>query len=359
MSGPVFITAGGTGGHMFPAMALAEELKARGQSVRFVTDGRGARYLGENLTFDVIHAGSPSGSIAKKLSGLWALAIGTLQSWLLIGRFKPIATTCFGGYASIPAAFASILRRVPILIHEQNAVFGRANRLVAGKASKIALAFENTSEVPANARSKLFVSGNPVRPGFGEHDLKLEPNDKIQVLVLGGSQGARILSDAVPGALAALPGELRARVRVAQQCRPEDLERVKDAYAQTDIETQLATFFDDVSERMADADLLISRAGASTIAELLITATPSILVPYALAADDHQHANAVQLKAGAAAEVVTEGELTAERLCAILQSVLAKSDQLEMMSEAARKLARPDAASALADGVMEIAGGRR
>jgi len=350
---PYLIAAGGTGGHMFPATALARELLARGASVMMLTDRRGARYLGPDLPHALIRAGSPSGSLGARLRGVFALAIGTVQSWRVVGRVRPPAAACFGGYASAPAAFAARLRRVPLLVHEQNAVFGRANRLAARFARTIALSFAGTAAVPAGD-AEIVVTGNPVRPDFALPEAPAATGNRRRLLVLGGSQGARILSDVVPQAVMALPDHLRRQIVVAQQCRPEDLERVREAYRSSDVEVELASFFEDVPARMAAADLLITRSGASTVAEILSAGRASILVPYLYAADDHQRANADALARSGAAIVVAQGELTPHRLAGHLKAVLEDPERLAAMARSAKGMATPGAAAALADALERL-----
>jgi UDP-N-acetylglucosamine--N-acetylmuramyl-(pentapeptide) pyrophosphoryl-undecaprenol N-acetylglucosamine transferase len=359
VSGPILITAGGTGGHMFPALALGRALALRGRAVTLLTDSRGARYVGSELPFTVVSAGSPSGGIAGTLKGLAQLALGLVQSLGALRHVRPVAAASFGGYASVPAAVAAAMNRVPVLVHEQNAVFGRANRLTARFARAVALSFEPTAEVPARPGLRRLLTGNPTRPEFAATSAVAHPSDRFHVLVLGGSQAARIFSDVVPAAVAQLPGELRARLVLAQQCRPEDLERVRAAYAELGFPAELATFFADVPTRMAATDLLVSRSGASTVAELLALGRPSLLVPYQHAADDHQTANARALAEAGAAIVVAQPELTAERLAAELAGLMRSPARLSAMADQARRLARPDAVERLLDAVLDLAGEHR
>ncbi|HET6469910.1 MAG TPA: undecaprenyldiphospho-muramoylpentapeptide beta-N-acetylglucosaminyltransferase [Geminicoccaceae bacterium] len=357
MSGPVVISAGGTGGHMFPALALARELVRRGRRVALVTDRRGARFVEQGLPCHLVAAGSPSGTPSATVVGCVRLAGGVLQSLVLFRRLQPSAAACFGGYASVPAAVAAGIRRRPLMLHEQNAVFGRANRLVARFADAVALTFADTDELPELRTGRVAVTGNPVRPEFAVALAPYappEPNEPVRVLVLGGSQGARVLSDVVPAAMALLPAEQRARIVLQQQCRPEDLERARAAYAALQLQAELATFFPDVPRRMGEAHLLIARSGASTVAEILAVGRPSLLVPYRHAADDHQRANAARLAAAGAAEMLEEETLTAGLLAERLAELMAAPDRLAAMAKAALTLARPDAARLLADAVLAL-----
>ena len=356
MSGPILIAAGGTGGHMFPALALGRALRDRGRDVRLMTDARGARYVGSELPYTVVAAGSPSGSPLARLRGLGQLARGLGQSLLALRRIRPAAAAAFGGYASVPAALAAALGRVPLLVHEQNAVFGRANRLTARFARAVALSFEATSDVPARPDQQRLLTGNPTRPEFAQVAAAAAGGGRFRVLVLGGSQGARIFSDVVPAAVALLPEELRRRLDLAQQCRPEDLERARAAYTALGLAPDLASFFSDVPARMAAADLLVTRSGASTVAELLALARPSILVPYLHAVDDHQTANARALADAGAAVLVPQPDLTAGRLAGELEALMRQPGRLLAMARQARGLARPDAVERLLDAVLALAG---
>ena len=359
MSGPILIAAGGTGGHMFPALALGRALAQRGRAVTLVTDSRGARYVQGELPYTIVSAGSPSGGILASLKGIGHLARGLGQSLTALRRARPVAAAAFGGYASVPAAVAAAMNRVPLLVHEQNAVFGRANRMTARFARTVALSFEPTAEVPVRPGLRRLLTGNPTRPEFASQAAAPAASERFRVLVLGGSQGARVFSDVVPAALALLPADLRARLDLAQQCRPEDLDRVRAAYAALGCEVELASFFADVPARMAAIDLLVSRSGASTVAEVLALGRPSLLVPYLHAADDHQTANAKALAEAGAAILVPQPELTAERLAGELEGLMRQPAKLAAMAQRAHELARPDAVERLLDAVLALAGERR
>lgn len=359
MTGPVLITAGGTGGHMFPALALGRALTKRGRAVTLLTDSRGARYVGSDLPFTVVSAGSPSGGVAATVKGILQLAGGLVQSLAALRRVRPAVAASFGGYASVPAALAAAFGRVPVLVHEQNAVFGRANRLTARFAQAVALSFERTVAVPERPGLRRLVTGNPTRPEFADPPTVQPAPGRFRVLVLGGSQGARVFSDVVPGAVALLPPELRSRLELAQQCRPEDLERVRAAYAAIGFPAELASFFTDIPTRMAAVDLLVSRSGASTVAELVALGRPSLLVPYQHAADDHQTANARALAEAGAAIVVPQQAFTVDRFADDLAALMRDPARLAAMADQARRLARPDAVDRLVDAVLELAKERR
>ncbi len=358
MTRPIVIATGGTGGHMFPALTLARELRGRGQDVLVLCDARGARYLGSDFAHRVIQAGSPSGRPLRRVQALARLGVGLAQALALLRRRRPAAVAAFGGYASVPVGLAARLLGIPLLVHEQNAVLGRGNRLIARKAAVLALSFAETEGAAAAPGARNVVTGNPVRAEVVAHrDQRYtppEPAGPLDLLVVGGSQGARILSDVLPAALKALPPAARARIRLTQQCRPEDLERVASAYAALGFTAELKSFFDDLPERLADAHLVISRSGASSVAELLVLGRPSLLVPYRLAADDHQRANAGALAAAGAAWLIGESELDGERLAAKLSACLVRPEQLAEMAGRAHGLGRPDAARALADAALSL-----
>lgn len=354
---PVVIAAGGTGGHMFPALALARELRSRGQDVAVLTDARGARYVGDDVACHLISAGSPSGSPMSQLAGMGKLSVGLAQSLGLFFRLRPAAAACFGGYACVPPALAAAMTGRPLMLHEQNAVLGKANRLIAKFAARVALSFEHTERTARLPRERKIVTGNPVRTTFIATSGRYLPpgrDEVFRLLVLGGSQGARVLSDVVPGGIALLPDALRQRLAITQQCRPEDIERARAAYAALGMQPQLETFFSDVPALMGSAHLVITRSGASTVAELLALGRPSLLVPYAHAADDHQRANAAELQHAGAAEMLLEKAFSAGALAERLQVLMQDPSRLETMAVRARAVARPDAAQLLADAVMAL-----
>jgi UDP-N-acetylglucosamine--N-acetylmuramyl-(pentapeptide) pyrophosphoryl-undecaprenol N-acetylglucosamine transferase len=355
--GPVVIAAGGTGGHMFPALALARELRSRGQDVALLTDARGARYVGDDVPCHLISAGSPSGSPTAQLAGLGRLAVGLAQCLAMFVRLRPSAAACFGGYASVPPALAAAAIGRPLMLHEQNAVLGKANRLVAKFARRVALSFEHTERTARLPRERMIVTGNPVRTSFvagtGRYDAPAR-GEAFRLLVLGGSQGARVLSDVVPGGIALLPDSLRRRLVITQQCRPEDIERARAAYAALGMKPALEPFFSDVPGLMSQAHLVVTRSGASTVAELLAVGRPALLVPYAHAADDHQRANAAELQHVGAAEMLLEKAFSAGALAERLRGFMEEPSRLETMAARARTVARPDAVQLLADAVLAL-----
>ena len=357
----VLLAAGGTGGHVFPAEALASELISRGYRLGLVTDKRGKAYggaLGELETHHILAGGIAGKSMPARIKSVFELGLGTVQAWRLLKRLSPDAVVGFGGYASVPTMMAATLTSIPSAIHEQNALLGRANRLLAGRVDAIATSFADTHGLAESAQAKVQLTGMPVRAPIAEKANAPYPNAEgeanLSVLILGGSQGATVLSDVVPGALAKLPDALKARLDITQQCREEDLDRVKAAYLSSGIRAHLATFIGDVPDRLANAHLMISRAGASTVAEALVVGRPSILVPYPYAADDHQTCNARAVDAAGAGWIMAQDTFTADALAARLDSLLGLPAVMGKAAKCAADLGRADAAKRLADMVTHM-----
>lgn len=358
----IWLATGGTGGHVFPAEALAEVLLARGYGVAFLVDARAAsvRERIPHVTTHILPAASPSNRGAmKKLNAAWQLSRGTLHAIHLIGREKPKAIVSFGGYASVPAAIAAILARLPLILHEQNAVLGRAHRLVLPFAARLALSFPRTLHADMNVCDRIIHTGNPVRAGVRTvRDLPYpapRSGGPFTLLITGGSQGAQIFSDLVPDALALLPEDIRNRLEIIQQCREEDLSRTRERYRRAGINAVLAPFFTDMPQRLALAHLVIARAGASTCMELITVGRPSLLVPLPSAADNHQLYNANYLVDAGAAWLLPQPSLTAEHLARRLVEIIHAPELLAQTAAAARALGRPEAAESLADVVAEFA----
>ena len=364
-AGPeIVLAAGGTGGHVFPAQSLAGELLARGRSLAFVTDRRGAGYGGalSRIVRYQIRAGTVSGrSLGGKIVGLADIALGFWQARRLLGRCKPAVVIGFGGYPSLPTVLAATRAGIATLIHEQNAVLGRVNRLLAPRVALIATSYPETERLRPQDRTKVTVTGSPVRAEIRK--LRELPytapaeDGPIELVVIGGSQGAAILSQVVPAALAALPQALRRRMRVSQQCRADDIERVRVLYGAAAIEVELSAFFHDLPSRLGHAQLVIARAGASTVSELAVAGRPAILVPYRFATDGHQSLNARALTEAGGAWTMEEGELTAGALAARLTSLLGQPARLVAAAASARGAGRPEAAIRLADLVERLAPG--
>ncbi|KAA0688345.1 undecaprenyldiphospho-muramoylpentapeptide beta-N-acetylglucosaminyltransferase [Azospirillum brasilense] len=358
---PIVLAAGGTGGHFFPAEALARELLARGEAVALVTDKRGQAF-GDSLPEVTVHrirSAAPGGNLLAKMNAAWQMGLGLLGANALMRHLKPAAVVGFGGYPSVPTVYAAAQGRVPVMLHEQNAVLGRANRMLAAAARRIAVAFPEVAAVKEEHRPRLVRTGNPVRPAIAaKRDAAYAvptPGGPVRILVMGGSQGARVFSEVIPEALGRLPAALRARIHLAQQCRPEDLEAARAAYAGMGLGgLELESFFRDVPDRLAACHLAITRAGASTIAELTCIGRPAILVPYPHAMDDHQTANARQLAAAGAAWVMAQPDFTADALAARLTALLESPDALTAAAQAAHDWGMADAARRLADAVLDM-----
>ncbi len=357
----IILTAGGTGGHMFPAVALGEALLKRGHRVVFATDARGVEYVKrlEGAEAVIVPAASPSrGGPLGKLTFMFTLARGAWAGARLLRRVGARGVVGFGGYASFPTCFMACRQGRSVVLHEQNAWLGLANRKLALQVAAIATSFHKVHAIPDGVRTE--ETGNPVRPDFiGLHPRAYDPpaaNGEMRLLVLGGSQGARIFSDVIPEAFALLDENERRRLQLTQQCRPEDLERARTAYADLGVEAELNDFFDDVPARVGSAHLMICRSGAGTVSEAMVAGLPTIMVPYPFAADNHQLYNAEEVAEAGAGWVMAQDDFTAESLATRLKALLANPAQLATASQAATARAIPDAADRLADLVEDTMG---
>ena len=355
------IAAGGTGGHLFPAQALAEALIARGWRIVLATDGRVGGLTGSFPAEETIALAAATfrpGDRAGMFRAAVAIGRGVGQARAALVRLRPDIVVGFGGYPSLPALIGAITSGRRTLIHEQNAVSGRANRLLAPFVTAIACAFPTLLKASARSRGRAVVVGNPVRPAIRAlADLPYAPpEDRIRLLVTGGSQGARLISELVPAAVAALPETLRGRLDVQQQTRAESMDIARRLYADALVPAEVAPFFSDMAGRLAGAHLVIGRAGASTVCELAVAGRPAILIPLAIALDDDQGQNARVLEDAGAAVVLREAALTRPVLTAALGALLGDPIRLAAMAAAARGVARPDAAERLADVVEGVAG---
>ncbi|EJC75675.1 undecaprenyldiphospho-muramoylpentapeptide beta-N-acetylglucosaminyltransferase [Rhizobium leguminosarum bv. trifolii WSM2012] len=361
--GIVLLAAGGTGGHVFPAEALAFKLKDRGYSVHLVTDSRAERYAGK-FPAEEIHV-VPSATIGSKnpaavARSLWTLWSGMRAAKKLIQRLKPVIVVGFGGYPTVPPVLAATRLGVPAMIHEQNAVMGRANKALATRVQGIAGGFlpEGGGAFP----EKTVTTGNPVRPAIiAAAEVPYTPShtgEAFNLVVFGGSQGAQYFSKAMPTAISLLEDALRLRLRITQQVRPEDMEMVGGCVAQLEMEADIAPFFTDMAERLAKAHLVICRSGASTVSEISVIGRPAVLVPYPHALDHDQAANAAALAATGGAKVISQSELSPEKIAAILTAVMNDPEKLAHMAAAAKRAGKPDAANLLADMVEAIAAKR-
>ncbi|MCM2560682.1 UDP-N-acetylglucosamine--N-acetylmuramyl-(pentapeptide) pyrophosphoryl-undecaprenol N-acetylglucosamine transferase [Lutimaribacter sp. EGI FJ00015] len=354
------IAAGGTGGHMFPAQALAEVMLRRGWRVKLSTDARGARYTGgfpHSVKIEQISSATfARGGALARLAVPFRIAGGVIAAVLGMMRDKPDVVVGFGGYPSIPALSAAFVLRRPRMIHEQNGVLGRVNRLFAKRVDAVACGTWPT-DLPAGVEG--VHTGNPVRGAVAERAGAgyIPPGDyPMSILVIGGSQGARILSDVVPPAIAALPTELLRHVRVSHQARDEDGARVAAFYDENGIDADVQPFFHDVPRRMTEAQLVISRSGASSVADISVIGRPAILIPYAAATADHQTANARGLKEAGGAIVIPESHMTVEAVAEQIGLVLGQPRGAEQMARAALSVGKPDATEELVRLVEHLAG---
>ena len=359
MTGPVVLAAGGTGGHLFPAEALARTLVERGKAVHLMTDRRADAFAAAvpGVEVSLVRAGRFGGNPIHAACGLAEMALGLMQARRLLRQVTPEIVVGFGGYPSVPTMLAASRLGYPTAIHEQNAVIGRANRLLAPRARVIATGFPETADLRPSDKARAVQTGNPVRPAIRAAATPYaapEPDGPIELLILGGSQGARIFSEIVPPALAALPAELRHRLRLSQQARPEDRAEVVAQYQSLGINAEIESFFADVPVRLARAQLVICRAGASTVAELAATGRPALLVPYPSAADDHQTANARAFADTGAGWVLPQTAASPPVLSFRLGELLTDPAALTAAAASARAFARDDAAEALADLVLGL-----
>jgi len=350
------LAAGGTGGHLIPAFALAEELIQRGHHVALITDRRGADIPGkpEGLTAHILPAGRARGLNPLNWLRAWrAIREGRRMALRLFESFAPSAVVGFGGYPALPALLAATDSGIVTIIHEQNAVLGRVNRYLAGRVDAIAVAAQAVDRLAPRLAEKVHLVGNPVRarvlalreqpyPPFTEDGL-------LRILVTGGSQGARILSDVVPDGLTMLPPALRCRLQVTQQCRAEDIEAVRQRYAVHNIPAELASYFEDMASRLADAHLFIGRSGASTLAELTAVGRPAILIPLPIATDDHQAANTREIVVAGGARAIRQEKFTAAELAKQIQAMAQHPHALANAAHAAWNCGYPQATADLAD----------
>jgi len=364
MSGHLIVlSSGGTGGHVFPAQALAEVLQGRGFRLVLITDRRGDSYNGplDALETHYIQAAGISGRgpIAKAVAVV-RLGIGYFQAHRLLRDLAPDVVVGFGGYPTIPTLLAASRLGIKTVIHEQNAVLGRANRLLAPRATRIATAFQTTGYLRNADRGKSVWTGNPVRPEILEiRDRPFPPLDEsgpVEILIIGGSQGASIFGTAVPAALASLPLDLRSRLRVTQQCRKEGIEAARARYAEAGIQATLEPFLHDIPRRLAAAHLVICRAGASTTAELTSAGRPAILVPYPHAIDDHQTTNAARLCDSGGAWMIPNRDFTPDVLAARLVELFSMDNTLAMAARCAARVGMPEATVRFADLVAGVTG---
>ena len=360
----IVLAAGGTGGHLFPAEALAGALIGRGVAVDLITDERGTGFskFGEVPVHHIASGGIAGKGLATRARNYGRLALGVLQSRRLLRRLRPTVAVGFGGYPSVPPLLAAQWSQINTVIHEQNAVMGRANRALMKGASKVALSFDQVRFTEQLSSSRKTVTGNPVRPAIaaiGTRPYRAPSADgPVNLLVFGGSQGARVFGRVVPPAIALLPEHLRRRVRLVQQVRAEDLEAATAAYREMGLEAELNPFFGDMPARYDWAHLVVCRSGASSVTELAASGRPALMIPLPNSIDDHQMANAQSIAAKGGGWVMSENAFTPENAAEHLASILSDAAGLARAAEATVAAARTDAAERLADLVLGLVPGR-
>jgi UDP-N-acetylglucosamine--N-acetylmuramyl-(pentapeptide) pyrophosphoryl-undecaprenol N-acetylglucosamine transferase len=357
------LAAGGTGGHMIPAHSLAAELRSRGHGVLLITDERGARFPGlfEGMPVHILPAGRLGGGPIGWLKAAASVVKGRAQAKRLYREHRPDAVVGFGGYPAFPSLLAASALGIPTVLHEQNAVIGRVNRMLAGEAEAIGVAYDEIDRLKPRYSDKTVLVGNPVREEIARlGEMPFPPFDEVaplKILVTGGSQGASVLGQVVPEGLGMLEPSLRRRLQVVQQCRPDDVERVRNQYADLGIPAELTTYIEDMAAKLADAHLMIGRAGASTIAELTAAGRPAILIPFAAATDDHQTANAREMVRAGGARAIAQASFTPEVLARQIEALAMDPVALNNAASRALSVGRPHAARDLADLVERVGNG--
>ncbi len=362
VQGLIVLSAGGTGGHLFPAQALAEELVRRGYVIHLLTDERvedhGNRFPASQV--HIVHSATLTPSKPLKLPGqVMRLLSGVREARSILGTLHPVAVVGFGGYPSFPPLLAAMSKRIDTFIHEQNAVIGRANKVLAYGVTSIASSFPKIAGLTPRAEAKVAFVGNPVRDSVLSASYQPyappQADRRFRLLVFGGSQGARVFSEIVPPALTSLPKSMRKLLSVTQQVRPEDMDEVEEAYKGSGIDVELAPFFYDMPERVSRAHLVVGRSGASTIAELAVIGRPAVLVPLPHSLDNDQLLNARAFTTAGGGWLLEQSEFTPDRLSSLITKLRYSERELQMAAESAKQFGRPDAASRLADLIEEIA----
>ena len=361
----IALAAGGTGGHVFPALAVAEALQRDGFDTLMLTDRRGARLMPASGHI-TLPAGSPfQRGLLRRMRAIGALAAGTIAALAIMIRRRPRVMIGFGGYPAFAPLLAARLLGTPSLLHEQNAFLGRANRLLARWTGNLAISWNGTANVPPAVTARTL--GMPVRAAFfdspalsdkalSDKAVSDRADNRLALTVVGGSLGAGIFADIVPDAISRLDAPLRRRLTVTQQCRAEQQTALRARYADMDVSADIRPFFDDMPVILANSHLVISRAGASSVAELAAAGRPALLVPFAGAMDDHQTMNANQLASVGGGHCLAETDLTADKLAAHLSAMLQDPVRLATMGKAARSLAAASAAADIADWAIELGG---
>lgn len=359
----ILLSAGGTGGHMFPADALAQDLISRGYRVALATDIRGKRFepFAGGIPVYVLKSGTIGAGVFRKVKSVVSLGMGFFQARKLLSDLKPAVVIGFGGYPSVPAVYAAQTMKIPTVIHEQNAILGRANVFLAPKAEKIAVAWAHVEGLESSDEARAVVTGNPVRPDisglYNKPFPTIEQDGTLRIFITGGSQGASVFSEVMPLALARLPAHHRARLEIVQQCRDEDIQNVQRIYDDANIKCDLRPFFKDMALQLEKCHLVIARSGAGTVSEVTTAGRPAIFVPYPHHADQQQKRNADAVADAGGAWVMTQNGFTPEALLARLETFLQNPETLFRAAENARSCGRPDAARKLGNIVMAMASG--
>ncbi|MCB1530971.1 MAG: undecaprenyldiphospho-muramoylpentapeptide beta-N-acetylglucosaminyltransferase [Rhodospirillales bacterium] len=359
----ILLSAGGTGGHMFPADALARDLISRGYRVALASDSRGKKYepFAGGVPLYTLKSGGIGSGVLSKIKSVLALGVGYLQARRLMERLHPAVVVGFGGYPSYPAVYAAQKKKIPTIIHEQNAVIGKANEWLAPQADRIALGLPDIEGLEDSDLVRSVVTGNPVRPEiaalYNQPYPAIEQDGPLHIFVMGGSQGASVFSEVLPEAFSKLPDAYKARLNIVQQCREEDIEAARRVYEQAGIKARLETFFTNVAEELSAAHLVIARSGAGTVAEVTTAGRPAIFVPYPHHKDQQQKRNADAVAESGGAWVMSQNGFTAEALLARIETFLQNPQILFQAAEGARTCGRPDAARKLGNLVTALASG--
>ncbi len=353
---PIFLAAGGTGGHVFPAIAVADALQVRGHEIQIVTDRRGKHLIPDNLPCMVISAASPySGGLFLRIAALAKLAFGAIQVGVKMLLTRPSLVIGFGGYPSAGPLFVAHLSSVPTILHEQNAIMGRTNQMLARHCQTLLISWPDTKGLPASPSAELV--GMPVRDNFSHiAPYKADKHNCVRLLVLGGSLGAHMFATLLPDAIASLPDSLKTKICITQQTRPDQIDTLKTRYEALGIPSKIANFFDDVPHQMAQADIIISRAGASSVAEIASAGRASILIPFSGAMDDHQTANADVFARNGAAQIANETGLTPQTISNMLATLIADEGQRTAQAIAARAASHTHVAAKIAACAEQIIG---
>jgi UDP-N-acetylglucosamine--N-acetylmuramyl-(pentapeptide) pyrophosphoryl-undecaprenol N-acetylglucosamine transferase len=358
MTHTIFLVAGGTGGHVFPALALAEELIGMGYTVECITDKRGEKYFRQTVIAPhIVQSSAWATKFEDKVKAAWKILQGLVHSFEMCREYSPSCVVGFGGYPSFPMVKAAQLLKIPTILHEQNAVFGRANLSVAKMAKAIATTFPETKLLPPEYKGKTIVTGNPVRPVFVQNEKSYQAptqDSAIHLLVFAGSQGSSLFSKILPEAIAKLGPTLKDRIMIKQQARLEDVDSIKQAYAEMNVKAAVQPFISDMLKAYQSAQLVIARAGASTVAEMTALGLPGIYVPLAASLDGDQAQNAQQIVANDAGWMIMEQDFTADTLAKKLTEVLSDPVRLNAAAQAAKQLGKTEAASNLARVITKV-----